>query len=75
MTQEELNVRNYIRQTSLIIAIEQGQETIALALVNAMNQEGLLLSDMECVTALSYAHHYGMSSVVQAIKNKINTIN
>ena len=74
MMQEQLNQQDYVGRTPLMIAIKQGQEVIALALVEAMNQEGLLLSDVECLTAVSYAYHHSMENVSRAIEQKINII-
>ena len=71
MTQEELNVDDYGRRTPLIIAIEQGQEVIALALVEAMDNEGLLTPQYEGILLLDLAGCYKMFAVVEAINFKL----
>lgn len=75
MMQEQLNQQDYVGRTPLMIAIEQGQEAIALALVEAMNSGGLLISQDEGGCALSFACGYKMDAVVDAINLKLhNTI-
>ena len=72
MTQEELNVQDYVGRTPLRIAIEKGQEDIAYLLARVMNKEGLELRDMEGVTALDDAYRQGISKVSDAICNTID---
>ena len=71
MTQEELNIDDCVGRTLLMIAIEELQETIAFALVEAMNEECLRLCDMEMCDALNYAYHYNMTNVKNAIEQKL----
>lgn len=71
MTQQELNIQDEYGRTLLMTAIEKGKGRVALALVKAMNKEGLLLEDNQEMSALTYAGFYRMEKVVDAILEKI----
>lgn len=71
VTSQELSMQDYGGRTLLMIAIESGQEKVALHLVELMDKKSLLIYEDDEQSAFAYACFYHMKSVEDAIAKKM----
>ena len=71
ITSRELRMQDEGGRTLLMIAIENGQEPLALYLIKLMDKDALTIEEGQGLTALGYAYFYRMTHVAEAISKKL----